>query len=99
MSGWKDQMDAPWTPPARAFDGGTYRASRDHERLKGQLFHVYRVLSDGQWWTLARLSEAAAGSEAAVSARLRDLRKPKYGGHTIERRHVSGGLFEYRMVG
>jgi len=44
------------------------------------------------------LAHWAGGSEASVSARLRDLRKAKFGAHTIERQRVSAGLFRYRMV-
>jgi len=36
--------------------------------------------------------------EASVSARLRDLRKEKFGGHVVERRAVKRGLFEYRVI-
>jgi hypothetical protein len=38
-------------------------------------------------------------SEAGISARIRDLRKPKYGSHTIERRATAQkGVFAYRLV-
>lgn len=57
----------------------------------------------GQWFTLAdiqihaRMRFAVSISEAGVSARLRDLRKIPYGGHTIERRK-NGSLWEYKLV-
>ena len=44
------------------------------------------------------LSPMVGGSEAGISARLRDLRKPRFGGYTVERRRVDGGLFEYRIL-
>jgi hypothetical protein len=38
-------------------------------------------------------------TETGISARLRDLRKPKFGGYTVEiRRRSDGGLWEYRLV-
>lgn len=82
------------------FDGSTYDPAQDKDRLNGQLGRVHAALKPGAWLTLADLAAASGGSEASASARLRDLRKPKFGGHTIERRRVAGasGLWEYRMV-
>jgi hypothetical protein len=80
------------------FSGSTSDHERDGERLAVQLNRVRAVMADGGWHTLAELSERAAGSEAAVSARLRDLRKPRFGGHTVERRYVERGLWQYRLV-
>jgi hypothetical protein len=84
--------------PELAFDGSTYEPDRDHARLKGQLGRVYILMLDGRWRTLGEIAAAVAGSEAAVSARLRDLRKAKYGSHLIERRHHHRGLHSYRLV-
>lgn len=91
-------LKLPLPLPRRAFDGETYDAQRDHERLTGQLHRVLTIMRDGNWRTLQQIATVAAGTEPSVSARLRDLRKPKYGSHTIERRHVSSGLWQYRMA-
>jgi hypothetical protein len=80
------------------FDGETYEPARDKARLTGQLGRVRALMSDGEWRTLRQIAEAVTGSEAGVSARLRDLRKVKFGAHGVERRRVDGGLFEYRLV-
>lgn len=80
------------------FDGETYEPDRDGERLRGLLGRVFAVVKDGRWWTLRRLAVEANGSEASVSARLRDLRKPKFGGYEVQRRYVVDGLWEYRLV-
>jgi putative component of toxin-antitoxin plasmid stabilization module len=32
-----------------------------------------------------------------VSARVRDLRKAKYGAHIVDRRYVGHGVWEYRL--
>lgn len=94
-----------WTPPplpspsrATAFDGRTYAPDRDYERLSGQLKSVFDVMRDGKWRTLRELAAIVEGSEAALSARLRDLRKDKYGAHEVLREHVEGGLYRYRLV-
>ena len=63
-----------------------------------QLNKVREVMSDGLWHPLSVISARTGYSESSVSARLRDLRKPQYGGHTVERRSAGKGLFEYRMV-
>jgi hypothetical protein len=80
------------------FDGPDVSES-DRERLNSQLWRVYRLMRDGQWRTLAEVARSVGGSEAGVSARLRDLRKERFGGNQVERRRVAGGLWEYRMEG
>jgi hypothetical protein len=88
------------------FGGYTYDHDLDEQRLTGQLKAVYQVMRDGQWRTLkdiAAVTHAMTGkrfSEAAISARLRDFRKPKFGGHLVDRRRVGvpkSGLFQYRL--
>lgn len=82
------------------FDGETFEPKLDQVRLNGQLLRVYECMKDGQWRTLGHIVEACGhrDSEAAVSARLRDLRKPKFGSHTVERRRITAGLFDYRLI-
>lgn len=82
------------------FDGITYDHDEDGDRLVTQLRRVFQAMRPGQWWTLGKLAVQVGGSEAGVSARLRDLRKPKFGGYIVERRRVPGGrgLWEYRLV-
>jgi len=84
--------------PCPQFDGETYEPARDHHRLNAQLARVLSVVRDGQWRTLADLAQATGDPEASISARIRDLRKEKFGGYVVERRHVERGLFEYRLV-
>lgn len=83
------------------FDGNTYVRVQDHKRLTTQLGRVYSALYGGRWRTLDELSSATGSPQASISARLRDLRKAKFGAHLIERRPRglrTQGLFEYRMV-
>jgi hypothetical protein len=82
------------------FAGATYEPECDAERLGGQLARVRGLMRDGRWRTLREITEAVGGSEAGVSARLRDLRKAKFGGHAVERRRRGDprcGLFEYSL--
>lgn len=83
--------------PLPLFDGATFEPKRDEGRLKIQLAKVRRAMWDGRWHTLDELAAAADAPQASVSARIRDLRKPKFGAYKVERRHVKGGLFEYRI--
>jgi DNA-binding Lrp family transcriptional regulator len=76
----------------------THSISTDGERLSAQLVRVRALMADHRWRTLAEIADAVAGSEAGVSARLRELRKLKFGGFTVERRRVSLGLYEYRVL-
>ena len=88
----------PSPPREKAFSGATYDHRFDYERLHGQLKAVFDLMRDGRWRTLSDIGTAVEGSEASLSARLRDLRKAKYGAHQIQRESVGGGLFRYRMV-
>lgn len=84
------------TPLARRFDGATYEPAHDCDRLSGQLLAVFQATADHRWHTLAHLARVADASEASVSARLRDLRKDRFGSHVIERKRVDGGLYVYK---
>jgi hypothetical protein len=84
------------------FDGATYSAEFDCERLTGQQRRVYCLMRDGEWRTLGEISFATGDPQASVSARLRDLRKERNGSHLVERRHRGeprSGLYEYRLSG
>jgi len=79
------------------FDGATFDQERDGERLSSQLLRVLETIKDGRWRSLKQLSNETGDPEASVSARLRDLRKQRFGGHVIGRRYLGGGLYEYRL--
>lgn len=72
-----------------------------------------RLASDADWngdSDLARKLETVAhrlreqivmvtGDDwASAGARLRDLRKPKFGGYQVDRRALGNGAFEYRLL-
>jgi hypothetical protein len=90
------------------FDGPgvTERDTEIWGRAHHVLFGVLNVaLTRNQWLTLremqARLAEyGVAVQETTVSARLRDLRKQRFGGYRIERRVREGTRArEYRLAG
>lgn len=80
------------------FDGETYERALDHDRLGAQMLRVAHVMKDGKWHTLAEVAKVTEDPEASVSARIRDLRKLKFGGHSVNRERVVGGKFKYRLV-
>jgi len=79
------------------FDGATIDLDLDTPRLTGQLERVKALMSDGNWRCLGDIAAAVHGSEAGVSARLRDLRKQQFGAYRVERKRVTGGLWLYRL--
>jgi hypothetical protein len=96
-------MDAS-AKAAPAFGGKTFDPAKDEVRLSDQQQAVLDLMRDGQWRTLEEIWHALAKvghhvTEAGISARLRDLRKPRHGAHTVERERVEGGngLHRYRL--
>lgn len=82
------------------FDGESFDPELDRDRLTIQLEKVKALmLSENAWLTLEEIQEATCiRSSASASARLRDMRKPRFGCYLVEiRRRVEGGAqFEYR---
>jgi hypothetical protein len=82
-----------------SFDGATYQADRDKARLGAQLRRVAAVMAMGHWLTLEEIQTRTGDPQASISARIRDLRKLRYGGRDVEHRRRHGaGLWEYRLV-
>lgn len=80
------------------FNGPEYQPRRDDIRLKGQIKRVFDLMRDGRWRTLDEIATATGDPAASVSAQLRHLRKPRFGGYVVERRSRKGPLFEYRLI-
>ena len=78
-------------------DGKTFEPERDEVRLNRQARAVFDVMKDERWHSLSVISASTGEPEASVSARLRDFRKPRFGGWTVNRRYVSQGLWEYQL--
>lgn len=86
---------------APRFDGATFDAALDGDRLRRQLGRVFELMRDGAWRSLPEIAAATGDGEASVSARIRDLRKRKFGSHDVQRRRRADrpAVFEYRLVG
>lgn len=96
-----------WHPPSDRFNGDDYVPSRDNKRLTGQIKRVHDVMIDGVWRTLeeisnltGRLHDGLPDPPASISAQLRHLRKQRFGGFLVNKRHrgpPANGLYEYQL--
>ena len=80
------------------FNGAEYSPARDWTRLTTQLGRVYSCMNDGRWRSLVEIARATGDPHASVSAQLRNLRKERFGGHTVEKKHIKRGHFVYRLA-
>lgn len=83
------------------FKGSDYEPELDKVRLTGQLRRIYDCMKDGVWRTLSEISELTGDGESSISAQLRNLRKPEFGVHTVNRQRRGDrkkGLFEYSLI-
>ena len=84
--------------------GPAFNPSLDGQRIGRQLDEVRDyMLRQKNWCTLAEISKGIGHPEASISAQLRHLRKPKFGGYIVEKRRrpdrymIPGGTWEYRV--
>ena len=97
-----EKVEAPVVvaPEPSIFDGA-YVTKEDDARLTKQQKVIYELMKDGGWRTLRSISSVTGIPEASVSAQLRNLRKPKFGGHQVITRHLTGtgrGNYEYQLT-
>lgn len=81
----------------RIFDGSDYEHKRDYERLNNQIGKIFNLMKDGKWRTLSDIAKLTESPESSASAQLRNLRKRKFGGYTINKQHIKNGLFAYQL--
>ena len=89
------QMDFPLRP---RFNGSDYVPDRDDPRLTGQLLRIVECMRDGKWRTLPDIESATGDPAASISAQLRHLRKPRFGGHTVNKDYLGDGLWQYQVL-
>jgi hypothetical protein len=81
--------------------GPAYDERVDGQRLKTQRDHIRDVmLGVDQHLSLQQIAAMTGYPEASVSAQLRHLRKPRFGGYRVlkRRRADDGGTWEYRVL-
>ena len=77
--------------------GPSYVKARDEGRLNAQLSNIWNHIKDQHWFTLAEGEGELGYPQASISAQLRHLRKPKFGGHHIIKKYIDNGLWMYAL--
>lgn len=78
--------------------GPAYDDAKDGARIGKQMDHIrWFMLGHGGWRTLAEIEKAIGYPQASISAQLRHLRKPRFGGYEVEKRR-RGNQWEYRVL-
>lgn len=98
-----DLYDLPlFAQPIRESDPSPFGGPHEPEdvpRFGAQLHAVRAFMSDGAFHTLTEIASAAKCTTQSASARVRDLRKPAFGSHVIERQRIAGtAVYAYRLV-
>ncbi len=78
-------------------DGETFEPARDRVRLDGQALDVWQFMADQKWHTPAEIEAGTGHNWASASARIRDWKKPKFGGYSVDRMWIGNGVFAYRL--
>ncbi len=80
------------------FNGSDYQPRRDNTRLMHQHKLVFDLMKDAKWRSLKDIEYLIKQPQASISAQLRHLRKSRFGGHTLNKRYVNNGLYEYQLI-
>lgn len=78
--------------------GKTFFRQRDADRLSRQARAVWNVMRDNRWRTLPEIARVLEEPQQSISARLRDLRKDRFGGWDVQREYVAHGVWRYRVL-
>lgn len=69
-----------------------------NSKRKTQRAGVWGAIKDGRWHDLWDFKARAKGSDSALTARIRELRRKEFGKHVVECRRFEGGVYRYRLV-
>lgn len=83
--------------PSPHFNGADYQPQRDDPRLLSQHEKVKAFMLSGRPHTLQEIADAIDEPAASISAQLRHLRKPRFGGWIVDRQYLGDGLYSYSM--
>lgn len=79
------------------FNGSDYVPARDNARLSSQYIEIFDLMSDGVYRSLRDIETLTGHPPASISAQLRHMRKKRFGGHTVDKRYLGSGLYEYQL--
>jgi len=83
------------------FHGSNYNPALDKDRLTGQIRRIFDLMQDKHWRTLSEIEAITGDGQSSISAQLRNLRKPEFGMHTVNKKRRGNrkqGLFEYQLI-
>ena len=80
------------------FDGTVKVTPKHEKKLRGHKDIVLNMLRKHGWMTPKQMERATGLSWAQINPRLRDLRKPKFGGYNIPQEPVKDGIHRYRLL-
>jgi len=72
------------------------------QQPRTQMWNVAQFACDAGWMTLRELADLTSYGESSISAQLRHLRKPHFGGYVVVKRRrgpARNGVWEYRIAG
>jgi predicted transcriptional regulator len=78
--------------------GPAYSEALDGKRIAAQQEAIRLYMLRREWATLQEIAQDLGFPESSVSAQLRHLRKPEFGGYRVDkRRRGSTGCWEYHV--
>lgn len=86
------------TQLALVWDRVNPRDKKRAEKLTGDLARIFKIMSDGKAHLIVDIATILNLPECSVSAQIRHLRKPTYGGYTVRRISISKGLSAYQLI-
>jgi hypothetical protein len=76
--------------------GPAFDKKEDGERVNKQHVSIREYMLVAGWKSLADIEKVLSYPQASISAQLRHLRKPVFGGYQVEKRRV-GSFWEYKV--
>lgn len=70
----------------------------DKRKRTTQRQGVWSAIKSGSWIDVAALRRRARGSDSALTARIRDLRKKANGAHKVLCERFADGVWRYRLI-
>ena len=84
------------------YSGGGYSAPRDKKRLGRQAVKIFNYMHNNGWQSLNAIAKATGEPSPSISAQLRAFRNPKFQPddaiYEVDKRYVSNGLYEYKLI-
>ncbi len=81
------------------FKGDAYEKKIDQRPLTKQMFRIFHLVQDGEWYTLHEISERTGAPEASASAALRAFTNKEWGRHVKMRERIPNTrLWRYRIL-